>query len=83
MFAVSAGGEVAAEVGVASLSVHVLSLALRSQGDPYGREGSKREKGRWRQHSFFFWGNVVCANQRRAPAALSFGVVGAGGVFLV
>lgn len=82
MFAVSAGGEVAAEVGVASLSVHVLSLALRSQGDPYGREGSKREKG-WRQHSFFFWGNVVCANQRRAPAALSFGVVGAGGVFLV
>lgn len=36
MLAVSAGGEVAAEVGVASLSVPVLSVALWSQGDTYG-----------------------------------------------
>lgn len=83
MLAVSARGKVAAEDGVSSLSVPVLSVALWSQGDTYRGEGSDQEEGRWRQRPFFLRGDVVCADQRRAPTAFPSGVVGAGGVFVV
>lgn len=83
MLAAGAGGEVAAEIGVAPLPVPVLSVALWSQGDADGGEGSQWEEGGKRQHSLFLWGKVVRADQWRAPAALSSRVVGAGGVFIV
>lgn len=58
MLAVGARRKVAAEVGVASLSVPVLSVALWGQGETYGGKGSERK----RQHSLFFWGKVVRAD---------------------
>lgn len=66
-----------------SLSVPVLSAVLWSGWETGGGGGSKREKGRWGQHPLFFLGNLVCANERCAAAALPSGVVGAGGVFII
>lgn len=75
---------------MASLSVSLPPVTPRCKGGVERREAAEREERRRRHQStpscvFLFLGrrDLLCADQRRAAAALSAGVVGAGAVFVV
>lgn len=75
---------------MASLSVSLPPVTPRCKGGVEGREVAEREERRWRNQStpssvFLFLGrrDLLCADQWRAAAALSAGVVGAGAIFVV